>query len=50
MPGREAIHAALHPDDGNSLYFVARDDGTHVFSATLQAHNKAVNLYQKIRP
>ncbi len=50
MPGQDAIHAALHPDEGDSLYFVARGDGSHVFSATLAAHNQAVNLYQRNRP
>lgn len=47
MPGRAAIHAALHPDTGNSLYFVAKGDGTHVFSSTLQDHNHAVEIFQK---
>jgi UPF0755 protein len=47
MPGRDAIHAVLHPADNAYLYFVARGDGTHVFSETLNQHNKAVALYQK---
>jgi UPF0755 protein len=47
MPGRDAIHAALHPDKGNSLYFVAKGDGSHQFSATLAEHNQAVNNFQK---
>jgi UPF0755 protein len=47
MPGRDAIVATLHPDNGNSLYFVSRGDGTHVFSATLKDHNLAVNKYQR---
>ena len=46
LPGRDAIHAALHPADGNALYFVARGDGSHQFSATLKEHNKAVIKYQ----
>ncbi len=46
LPGRDAIHAALHPDDGNALYFVARGDGTHQFSATLEEHNQAVRRFQ----
>ncbi len=46
MPGREAIHAALHPQAGRSLYFVARGDGSHVFSETLAEHNRAVREYQ----
>ncbi len=46
MPGREAIHAALHPKSGSSLYFVAKGDGSHQFSDTLAEHNKAVYQYQ----
>ncbi|WP_313481337.1 endolytic transglycosylase MltG [Stutzerimonas kunmingensis] len=46
MVGREAIHAALNPADGTSLYFVARGDGSHVFSDTLNQHNRAVREYQ----
>jgi UPF0755 protein len=46
LPGREAIHAALHPKPGSSLYFVARGDGTHQFSDTLEEHNRAVAQYQ----
>jgi len=46
MVGREAIHAALHPKDGKSLYFVAKGDGSHFFSDTLVQHNKAVRRYQ----
>lgn len=46
MAGREAIHASVHPKDGDSLYFVARGDGSHYFSSSLKAHNKAVKEYQ----
>jgi len=46
MPGRQAIHAALHPDDSNALYFVATGDGGHYFSATLDEHLRAVRQYQ----
>lgn len=46
MPGADAIHAALHPDDSDKLYFVARGDGSHQFSATLEEHNRAVIEYQ----
>jgi UPF0755 protein len=49
LPGREAILAVLHPDDGNSLYFVARGDGSHHFSSTLKEHNRAVDRYQRKR-
>ena len=48
MAGREAIHAALHPADGKTLYFVAKGDGSgaHYFSKTLKEHNRAVRKYQ----
>jgi UPF0755 protein len=46
MPGLAAIHAALHPAAGDSLYFVATGGGRHVFSATLEQHNEAVIKYQ----
>jgi UPF0755 protein len=46
LPGREAIHATLHPADGDALYFVARGDGSHHFSVTLDEHNCAVRHYQ----
>jgi UPF0755 protein len=46
MPSAKAIHAALNPKDGNTLYFVARGDGSHQFSATLEEHNQAVRRYQ----
>jgi len=47
MPGRAAIHAALHPVDGDELYFVATglDDGSHTFSATKDEHDAAVAEY-----
>ena len=45
-PGREAIYAALHPQVGTALYFVAKGDGSHQFSDTLSKHNKAVVKYQ----
>jgi UPF0755 protein len=46
LPGRDAIYAALHPEAGEALYFVARGDGGHVFSNTLREHNRAVRGYQ----
>ena len=45
-PGRLAIHAALHPLPGKELYFVAKGDGSHHFSASLKEHNDAVARYQ----
>lgn len=46
LAGREAIYAALHPADGDSLYFVAKGDGSHYFSQTLAEHTAAVRKYQ----
>ncbi|SDU00580.1 endolytic transglycosylase MltG [Halopseudomonas salegens] len=46
MPGREALLAAVNPEPGSSLYFVARGDGTHKFSDNLREHNRAVRNYQ----
>ena len=50
MPGRAAIHAALHPAAGKALYFVARGDGRHVFSDDLRSHERAVRRYRLGRP
>jgi len=46
LPSLASIHAALHPDDGDYLYFVARGDGTSEFSATLDQHLAAVRRFQ----
>ena len=46
MPGAAALHAALHPASGDSLYFVAKGDGSHAFSRTLSEHNAAVRRFQ----
>ena len=46
-PGLAAIHAALYPTPTDFVYFVARNDGSHQFSATLDEHNKAVDIYQR---
>lgn len=46
MPGGDALRAAFHPAPGSELYFVARGDGSHHFSATLEEHNAAVVKYQ----
>lgn len=45
LPSRAAIHAVMHPAPGDALYFVAKGDGTHQFSATLAEHNAAVKKY-----
>jgi len=49
MPGRDALRAAVNPAPGNALYFVSRNDGSHVFSATYAEHNAAVDCYQRRR-
>lgn len=46
MAGKPAIEAALHPAAGSELYFVARGDGTHVFSSSLDEHNRNVACFQ----
>lgn len=46
LPGKAAVEAVMHPAPTDALYFVARGDGTHEFSATLDAHNRAVARYQ----
>jgi len=46
MPGKGSLLAVLHPEQTNALYFVARGDGTHEFSAALEDHNRAVIKYQ----
>lgn len=46
MPGRDAIRAAMNPADTRALFFVARGDGSHAFSETLDQHEAAVRKYQ----
>ena len=46
MPSLASIEAALHPTPGDVLYFVARGDGTHQFSATLEQQTAAIQKYQ----
>jgi UPF0755 protein len=46
LPGIASLEAAVDPADGNELYFVARGDGSHEFSATYNAHLNAVRRYQ----
>ncbi len=47
-PGLRSIDAALYPAHTEFLYFVARDDGTHVFSKTLKEHNQAIASVRKL--
>jgi UPF0755 protein len=45
-PGREALAAAMRPARTDDLYFVSRNDGTHIFTSTYEAHIKAVRSFQ----
>jgi UPF0755 protein len=47
LPSAAVIRATAHPEKTDAIYFVAspKDDGSHVFSATLEAHNAAVASY-----
>jgi UPF0755 protein len=47
LPGMASLRAAVRPQATKALYFVARGDGSSVFSETLAEHNRAVNRYQR---
>ena len=46
MPGLASLKAAVNPEKTDSLYFVAKGDGSHQFSKTYKEHQRAVNEYQ----
>lgn len=46
-PSLEAINAVLNPEEHDYLYFVSKNDGTHIFSKSYQDHEKAVDDYQR---
>ena len=46
MPGWDALLAAVKPAQSEKLYFVAKRDGSHYFSSSLDEHNRAVAKYQ----
>jgi UPF0755 protein len=46
-PGAAALQAALHPIDCHDLYFVSRNNGTHVFCPDLKCHEAAVQKWQR---
>ena len=50
LPGLASLRAAVQPLPTRALYFVARGDGSSVFSDTLAEHNRAVNRYQRGQP
>lgn len=47
-PGMSSIMAALYPAHTDYLYFVARNDGTHIFSRTLREHERAIEIVRKL--
>jgi UPF0755 protein len=47
-PGRASLEAAVTPAEVPYLYFVSRNDGSHVFATTLQEHNANVYRYQVV--
>ena len=48
-PGRSSILAVLYPDDNDYIFFVARGDGYHTFTTTIEEHNRAKREFQKVR-
>lgn len=46
-PSKSSIMAALYPAQNDALYFVSRNDGSHVFSRTMEEHNRYVAKYQR---
>ena len=47
-PGLASLVAAAAPAETRALYFVSRNDGTHVFAETLAEHNRNVQEWQKL--
>jgi UPF0755 protein len=45
-PGLSALKAALNPASVPFLYFVSKNDGTHLFSENLESHSQGVKAYQ----
>jgi len=48
-PSKESILAALYPDDNDYIFFVARGDGYHTFTSTIEEHNRAKREFQNVR-
>jgi UPF0755 protein len=45
-PGKASLEAAIAPADVKYIYFVSRNDGTHVFASSLEEHNRNVHQFQ----
>ena len=48
-PGFESLKAALHPDENDYFYFVAKGDGYHTFSKNEKDHERAKRAFQRVR-
>lgn len=48
-PGRDSLRAALYPAEADYLFFVSKNDGSHIFSQSLKQHNEAVDQFQRKR-
>jgi UPF0755 protein len=48
-PGRDALRAVIEPDEASYLFFVSRNDGTHIFANTYREHEKNVDEFQRRR-
>jgi UPF0755 protein len=46
-PGADAVRAVIRPARTSYLFFVAKEDGTHVFAKTLEEHLANVDMYQR---
>ena len=45
-PGKASLEAAVKPAEVDYLYFVSKNDGSHVFASTLEEHNRNVQTWQ----
>jgi UPF0755 protein len=46
-PGKASLEAAAKPADVDYLYFVSKNDGSHVFASSLEEHNRNVQIWQR---
>lgn len=47
-PGQESLAAALYPEETGYYFYVAKPDGTHIFTKTISQHNKAIAEAKKL--